>query len=280
MLQRVWIVFGLCLLAVGVAAQDDDTLLTVITWNVESGEADPAVIATQMTAFPDVDLWGLTEVENADDAAVFEAGAEAARDADFEGILSESGNEDRLLLLYNAERFTLLDSEELNDLNPDGRVRSPLVVLLLDETTGTELGVIVAHLKSRNDPESRQLRSDQAAGLNAWAAIAAELGLPVIAMGDFNFYYEVDGTGYDAALDDMTADDVFVWVQPADIINTQCTAEGNGCRFNSVVDFIFVGGPARDWGAASEVVVTPGDFPDDETTSDHRPVVAVFEIGG
>jgi endonuclease/exonuclease/phosphatase family metal-dependent hydrolase len=277
-LQRVCIVLILYLLAVGVIAQGDTTL-TVITWNVESGEAAPDVIAAQMADLPNVDLWGLTEVENADDALTFEAGAEAARDANFEGVLSESGNEDRLLLLYNAERFTLLDTEELNDLNPDGRVRSPLVVLLLDDQTGSELAVIVTHLKSRNDFESRQLRSDQAAGLNEWGAFAAQLDLPVIAMGDYNFYYEVDGSGYDAAFDDMTTDDVFVWVEPDEIVSTQCTAEGRGCRFNSIVDFIFVGGPAREWDAISEVIVTPGDFPDDDDTSDHRPVVAVFEIG-
>ena len=44
----------------------------------------------------------------------------------------------------------------------------------------------------------------------------------------------------------------------------------------SSLDYIFVAQGARDWRARSSVVVREGDFPDDEATSDHRPVEAVF----
>ena len=40
---------------------------------------------------------------------------------------------------------------------------------------------------------------------------------------------------------------------------------------------VFVAQGARDWPARSSVVVREGDFPDDENTSDHRPVEAVFD---
>jgi hypothetical protein len=45
-----------------------------------------------------------------------------------------------------------------------------------------------------------------------------------------------------------------------------------------VLDFVFVTGPAKGWLASSEIVVVNGDFPDDETTSDHRPIVATLSI--
>jgi hypothetical protein len=50
------------------------------------------------------------------------------------------------------------------------------------------------------------------------------------------------------------------------------------CNFNSVLDFIFVSGVAQTWVASSQIIVTPRDFPDDATVTDHRPVVAHFEI--
>lgn len=48
------------------------------------------------------------------------------------------------------------------------------------------------------------------------------------------------------------------------------------CRYESVLDFVFAGGPAQQWRAQSEIVVAPGDFPDDTAKSDHRPVLARF----
>jgi hypothetical protein len=50
------------------------------------------------------------------------------------------------------------------------------------------------------------------------------------------------------------------------------------CRFDSVLDFVFVSGLAKHWTATSEISIQPGDFPDDSLTSDHRPVRASFQI--
>ena len=49
---------------------------------------------------------------------------------------------------------------------------------------------------------------------------------------------------------------------------------------DSLPDFVFVGQAARDWGATSTVIVCSGDFPDDEATSDHRPVEAILDPNG
>jgi hypothetical protein len=72
----------------------------------------------------------------------------------------------------------------------------------------------------------------------------------------------------------MTGGGRWVWVRPAKLVTTQCS--GWPCRYESVLDFVFAGGPARAWAAESEIAVFPGDFPDDAATSDHRAVLATF----
>ncbi|HEU4871815.1 MAG TPA: hypothetical protein VFT44_01865 [Pyrinomonadaceae bacterium] len=36
--------------------------------------------------------------------------------------------------------------------------------------------------------------------------------------------------------------------------------------------------PASSWAGSSEIIVVPGDCPDDNLTSNHRPVIARFEM--
>lgn len=277
MIQKM---LGLCCVMLVMVGQvmAQNTAFTVGSWNVESGGANPDTLANQLADFDEVDLWGFVEVGSDADAELFEIGAETARGAEFSRIVSESGDEDRLAIVYNSERFELIDSDELDYINPTGRLRSPLVAMLKDTVTGQEFAFMVNHLKSKTDPDSRRERNEQSTLLNEWARDAAEYGLPVIAVGDYNYYYETDGSRYEQGLDLLTAEDVFEWVVPEELVLTQCTVDGNRCVFNSVVDFIFVSGQAQTWNGTSVIVVRDGDLPDDEQTSDHRPVLARFEI--
>ena len=45
----------------------------------------------------------------------------------------------------------------------------------------------------------------------------------------------------------------------------------------SILDFVFVANEAKKWKGESDVIVRPGDFPDTDKTSDHRPIIATFE---
>ncbi|MCB0186373.1 MAG: lamin tail domain-containing protein [Caldilineaceae bacterium] len=126
---------------------------------------------------------------------------------------------------------------------------------------------MVNHLYRSRDDERHQ----QATLLNDWAARQT---LPVIAVGDYNFDWDLLSGRHDAGYDRMTAGDRFVWARPATLVTTQCS--GWPCEFNSVLDFVFTAGAAQIWRAEAEIVVVPGDFPDDDTTSDHRPVLARF----
>ena len=243
--------------------------ITVVSWNTELNNADIGVIAERIAAFQAVDLWGLSEVNRESSVATLETAAEAGENADYASILSISGGGDRLLAMYDTTRFDLLDSFEIDEINTTGNARAPLVLYLREKQSGDELLFMVNHLYRTRDDE----RHAQAALLNQWAA---EQTLPVIAVGDYNFDWNVS-TGaqkHDAGYDLLTANDRFAWVQPKTLVTTQCS--GWPCGFNSVLDFVFVAGPAQGWRAESEIVVAAGDFPDDETTSDHRPLLAQF----
>ncbi|MCC6457292.1 MAG: excalibur calcium-binding domain-containing protein [Caldilineaceae bacterium] len=243
--------------------------LTVMSWNVESGGADAVTIAGQIAAFDGVDIWGLSEVNGDDDALLYETGAEVGENATFARVTGTTGGGDRLVALYDDDRFDLLGSDELEEMNVGGNVRASLVVTLEETTSGLQFLFMVNHLYRSNE----DARHTQATLLNEWAAAQS---LPVIATGDYNFDWDVATEAHDLGYDLMVTDGVWEWIKPPALVTTQCS--GWPCTFNSVLDFVFVAGSARDWQATSEIIVREGDFPDDMTTSDHRPVRAVFDV--
>lgn len=267
-------VFGLVLVAlVGfpalTLAQADPNSIVVVSWNLESGDIDPGVVSARIGDFENVDLWGFSEV-GAQDAETFESGAEIGENANYEGILGTSGGGDRLLIVYDADRFELLGDEQLDDINLGGGVRAPLVGHFRVRETGVEFLFMVNHLYRSNTGR----RHEQAQRLNAWAAAQT---LPVIAVGDYNFDYDVVTEVHDLGFDHMTVNDVFRWVRPDELVLTQCSVTSSGgCQFNSVLDFIFVSGTAQGWQAESVIIVESGDLPDNSTTPDHRPVSGTF----
>jgi hypothetical protein len=246
-----------------------DSAITVAGWNVGLDDADLATIAGRIAEIDGVDLWGVAEVNRTNAAGDLERAAEGDEPGDFGAVVGRSGDGMRLAALYDDTRFDLLEWYELDEINTTGNARAPLVLHLRDSLTGEQFLFMVNHLyRSRNEE-----RYKQAELLNAWAQ---NQQLPVIAVGDYNFDWEIVGGDrmHDRGYDLMTAGDVWEWVRPAQLVTTQCS--GWPCRYESVLDFVFAGGPARDWQADSEILVFPGDFPDDTTTSDHRPVLARF----
>ncbi|MHC5023717.1 MAG: exonuclease/endonuclease/phosphatase family protein [Planctomycetota bacterium] len=200
--------------------------LTVIAWNVESGGADPQVIAQRIAEFDGCDLWGLAEVNDASWVAQFEVAAEFEEEADFDAITGRTGG-----------------------------------------PSGQEFLFVVNQLDRVND----EGRHEQARRLNEWAAQQA---LPIICCGEMNFDWSVGDRGRtrDRGFDLMTANGTFRWVRPDRLEPT------HDSRDNSILDFIFVAGVAPWSRARCEIIVERGDFPDDETTSDHRPVLGQFDF--
>jgi len=247
---------------------------TVGGWNIGLDDADPQVIAALLAGYQGVDLWGLAEVNDSGGAvSLLEKAAEAGEHADFRAVLGRSGDAMRLLALYNAQRYDLLDQQELDPINTTGNARASLVLHLRERTSGQEFLFMVNHLYRSRAGE----RLRQAELLAQWAA---DQTLPVIAVGDYNFDWAVRGgeQDHDPAYTALTTGGVWQWVRPAALVTTQCS--GWPCTYNTVLDFVFTAGPARSWPGRSVIVVIPDDFPDDTQRSDHRAVLAQFAPGG
>lgn len=94
--------------------------ITIVGWNVESGGALQSVVADRMGSFSGVDIWGLSEV-NAIDAEAFEFGAEEGEGANYESSLGTTGAADRLLLIWDEDRFDRVDGGQLTDIGQNAR---------------------------------------------------------------------------------------------------------------------------------------------------------------
>lgn len=267
-------VFVLCITTATIAEQ-----IRVIGFNIEAGwlpdgkyESDLITIANQMsrisTTKPTVDLWGLSEVTS----SRWPENLTKAVGDNFKMVLGNKNEalveSDHLLAIYNADKFTLIRSEELEYLR-FGKGRAPLVLhLKMNRPDSTELLFMVNHLHRGSEHK----RHKQSMGLNKWAK---KQKLPIIAVGDYNFDWKLpqEKKDWDKGYDLMTADGVFEWVRPKTLVKTQCSE-----KYNSVLDFAFVANGAKKWPSQSRILVSDGDCPDTLMTSDHRPVELMINI--
>jgi hypothetical protein len=291
----------ICLAAAGgrPAAGEEFRLLA---WNVESNrpgsppDSDARVIARQLVGLLKTpatrgQIVALSEVSPADVHAYRKAVALGlGTETDF--VTSASGgfrDADTLLLVVDASRFRIEDAVELHryagivanfnvddDRSPEHgtvRARSPLAAKIRDLATDQLFWLVVVHLARGED----DLRTDQARMLVAWAR---DQRAPVIAAGDFNFDWDMYTKRGNPGFDAMMAGGVWTWLRPDPLRDTNWAASRDNPkrdRFpDSILDFVFVAQGATDWRGESQVIVRPGDFPDDDESSDHRPILATF----
>lgn len=241
--------------------------LTVVGFNVESDDATDRVIAHQLERSRGVDLWGLTEVWYGGEwLERLQQAAAAGEGSAFGLVRAETGEPNRNLILYRADRLTLLDSEEV--LVGQGRPSQPAPLAArfrLDD--GAELIFLVVRLA-----EDVTTRQDQLRGLADWTARQT---VPVVATGSFYLGVSVDAPQLPAAMDPLVGDNGWTWVRPDPLVATTCTDRGR------IQDFVFVAGSATAWAARSEVMFPQNNYcPDSDRTSDHRPVQASFAVSG
>jgi len=254
------------------AFADDE--IVIVSWNVESGGADPDTIKARIASFSGVDIWGFSEVRNTSWSLKFEDGAEDGEGGDFKPILGNTGGADRLLIVFDKDQFEEIDTFEIDWTDrywfrPTMSPRSALVAHLRLISTGQEFMFMVNHLYRGNGVDPRRL--DQAKALREWAS---QQTVPVIAVGDYNFDWDLDPNetqfNTQKGFGDMTACGTFVWLQPATLITTHDSS------FNSILDFVFLAQSAGVITGTSRVIVEAGDFPDTNDTPDHRPVEATL----
>lgn len=245
------------------------TRLLVMSWNVESGDNEAATIAQHLEDFEGYDLFGLTEVNQANavtyaDAAKVGEGAKNSTNPNFRHVMSDTGSGDRMVIIWDNKRLEKIGNpQELHDLNdPNRNHRSPFVARFKLRGTNTEFLFMVNHLARGN----ADLRQRQATGLKTWAE---QQTLPVIAVGDYNFDYSIDEGQGNPAMENMLEGDVWKWVRPPRLSQTQFSS-----RFHSVLDFIFIANKPDAWDVES-TILTQGFPPmDNDQRSDHRPVEA------
>ena len=250
----------------------------VLHWNVESGGNDPATVAAQLIELGHYDVVGLSEVEVPE--AYEQAMTEKWPDQ-FQYIRGLTGaNEDReddhLWLAFNTEKFNLVNSQEMKEIGgfmfDDGRHRVPLYVRLKDKTNAQEVVFVMNHL-ARGDENFRQA---QARSLREWAR---NKSIPIVAIGDYNLDFVFATQKGNKAFDEFMKDNVWKWIRPEPLVDTNWADwDGDGIDnyIDSLLDFSFVAGAAKTWKASSRVIVRENDFPDDEKTSDHRPVELIL----
>jgi len=277
----------------------------LLAWNVESNRpgarpvSDPEVIAARLEALSGgrdtrAAIVVLSEVDPRTVPAFRDAVVRGGGGR-LEAVLSASGgfrDKDSVLVLVDTERFRVEDTYEIHrhggisanmlvsEAGEDEgtlRARSPLALRLVDRVGGAAFWLVAVHLARGEEA----LRTDQARMLCRWAADHHE---PLILAGDCNLDFDFHTRRGNAAWQVFDDSRVWRWLEPDPLVDTNWADDRSAPpgerrdRYpDSLLDFIFVANGATSWAGESDVIVEQGDFPDDDATSDHRPVVATFD---
>ena len=261
------------------AVEDSDGFsYSILHWNVESGGNDPATVAAQLVELGDYDVIGLSEVEV---PAAYEEALSKKWPDRYEYIRGVSGanegrEDDHLWIAFSKDKFSLVETEEMKEVSgfvfDDGHHRVPLYVKLKDLANSQEVVFLMNHLARGN----KDFRQEQASTLREWARTKS---IPIVAIGDYNLDFEFATEKGNKAFDEFMKDNVWLWVRPEPLVDTNWSdRDGDGVDnyIDSLLDFSFLSGAAKTWNASSRVIVRENDFPDNEKTSDHRPVELIL----
>jgi hypothetical protein len=214
---------------------------SVVSFNVDSGDHTAArQVAKDIANIAPSDLWGLQEVDGPGDLALLTA----AIGPGYRSIIGTSGvypgiADDNLAIVFNPDVFELIDASELNEIEGS---RKPLVARFVLRQSGLKFLFMVNHLQRNRS----WVRESQARYLNAWVQ---RQFLPVVAVGHYNFSWDLRHRQGDQAFGLLIKDEVFQWVPPDCLERGDCPPVGSRCdaaapRFQ---DFVFVTGPAKYW---------------------------------
>ncbi len=248
--------------------------MSIISYNVESddlNDTDPQLVAEDIREISGADLWGLSEVADQAAADLFTE-AVAFPGADFDSIFGTTGSLDKLQIIYNKNKLQLVESEELNNI---GGSRSPLVAHFKFLPTGQEFLFTVNHFNRGSETK----RNQQAENLRSWAQAQS---LPVIAVGDYNFDYDLVDKKGNKAFDIFLKKEVMTWIKPNCLKTNSCPKTGTQCdpKYASILDYVFVSQMAKSWPAESDVLFVQKQVcqKEKEGFSDHYPLTANFSI--
>lgn len=244
--------------------------IKILAWNIEIGGSDPKVIEGQIEAMRGkFDILALTEVPEDElnrFGKFFQPGSFVAGKPD---------NTACLLIAWNSEAFEIVDHKELqewNGINLTQGLTAPLIVTLKHKTSQKSFELVNNHFIRG----SAQRRNQQTEAMVGWAAKETA---PIIAVGDYNMDYDFPSQKGNAAFDIALKGDVFHWVKPTKLVDTNWAdrdKDGVDDYPDSMLSFTFTA--HCPWDCTVDVIVRDGDFPDDKTTSDHRPTLTTVKI--
>jgi len=257
----------------------DGNNLAMLFWNADSSDSDPATVLRGLTTRGQYHIYGLTEVNQPDE---FSDGIKDKWPDNYDSFYSESGAiegamNNHSVIIYDYNRMYLVSKDELVEfrgtpLSADGHP-APLVAHLRDkERDDEEFLLVVCHLSE--DPEFRQ---NQVEGLSAWAKTKSQ---PIYLVGNFRFARLIDKDQGDESFHRMTGEGTWRWVRPVDLLATEYRDEdGDDLNDleNQVRDHIFAAGRAVSWPTTCQIKKRSRDFPDDQTTSNHRPIELIVD---
>jgi endonuclease/exonuclease/phosphatase family metal-dependent hydrolase len=277
-IQSIFWGFGLILLvmfvAIAPAFPATAEPLSIISYNVESDDlddTDPHLVAEDIREIVGADLWGLSEVADQAAADIFTE-AVAVSGSDFKSIFGTTGSLDKLQIIYNQNKLDLLEREELDNI---GGSRSPLVAHFKFLPTGQEFLFTVNHFNRGSESK----RNQQAENLRDWAEAQS---LPVIAVGDYNFDFDLAQKKGNKAFDIFLRKDVMTWIKPNCLKTNSCPPTGTQCdpKYASILDYVFVSQIAKKWPCESDILFVQKQVCQKEKDgfSDHYPLMANFSI--
>jgi hypothetical protein len=115
-----WLAFAAIAVSFSTIAQ-----IRVISWNAESGEAPPSTFSKNFSHINEIVFYSLSEVSPPWEQ-VLEQPVEKDEDIDYGSVLGTTGGADPLQILYNSNRFELVNHSELANINIGGNLRAPL----------------------------------------------------------------------------------------------------------------------------------------------------------
>jgi len=244
------------------------TSVKVGTWNLEYGDAEPATLANQIRKFDlgRYDIWGFSEVANGNVLRKMANALSEDSSGSYKTIIGDTESSDKLGIAYNKNIYSPMSESEIDEMDADNPFhRNTLIGEFRHNETGWRMIFAVNHF-ARGD---RSLRKKRVGLMNKWAAKKWRHGIPIIAVGDYNFDWDIRLKRGNRSFDLFMSFGIFDWIMPYKLIKTNLRKQ-----YNSILDFIFLADPGDDLIEGKSSVLLESLTIDNRKNSEHRPVVA------
>jgi endonuclease/exonuclease/phosphatase family metal-dependent hydrolase len=278
--------------AITVRCRDHD--VRIATFNIEmfpDMSTDFERVAATI-AEADADVLALQEIK--DDAPLQWVLAEASRATGraYEAVLSPCLSSGRMMtngIVWDASRWSLAELRHYPGLQPDGEGSctdgQPGLLAVLDDGDGSRVAVLSVHLPALPQRYAERQRLWPHV-LEIQRRVEAELGIPVLALGDFNSTGPLDDRNAERRFIDALVDEAGYELLTADIECTEYWHPTPDAYHPSVLDHVVATSgdwtPARPLGYCPRLECRPvaaDDMdPDYYRVSDHCPVVVEGDL--